>query len=245
MIGARVDTASRNNSSSLRRALGVLDYLASDPAGADLGELSGGLGLPKPTLLRLLAPLREARLVEPHGESGRYRLGPQTARLGQLYLERMDLRAVAAGALKRLASTCGETAHLGVPDPPWVVYVDKVECAHPVRMVSRIGARQPMHSTALGKAWLAHAGEEAVARVIDAGLERRTPGTITAPSRLREELSRVRATGHAVDDVENERDIRCVAAPLFDHTRRPVAAVSVAGPDFRLTAARVPELAEA
>lgn len=93
------DPDRRNASSSLRRALSILMFLAEDgghPVGVTLTELATGLGLSKSTVLRLAAPLREARLVDQDAESGRYRLGPQNALLGQVYLERLDVRRVAS-----------------------------------------------------------------------------------------------------------------------------------------------------
>jgi len=81
-----------------------------------------------------------------------------------------------------------------------------------------------------------------VRSVIDAGLPARTPKTITTEVRLRAELDAIRAQGYAVDDVENEPDIRCVGAPIFDHTGAVVAAASISGPITRVTEERVSEL---
>jgi DNA-binding IclR family transcriptional regulator len=135
--------------------------------------------------------------------------------------------------------------HLVTFDPASaeVVYIDKVESAQPVRMHSRIGSRQPAHCTAVGKVFLAHAAEEIVEKVIASGLPSRTDRTITSPQRLRTELGTVRLQGYAVDDIENEPDIRCVAAPVFDHGGTVVTAVSVSGPASRVTRERTAELA--
>lgn len=175
----------RNASSSLRRALSILMFLAEDgghPVGVTLTELATGLGLSKSTVLRLAAPLREARLVDQDAESGRYRLGPQNALLGQVYLERLDVRRVASPLLQQLAEEVGETVHLLTFDAPEIVYIDKVESPQPVRMHSRIGSRQPAYCTATGKAFLAHATEDVVDLVIAAGMPARTEYTITSPT---------------------------------------------------------------
>jgi len=242
----------RNNSSSLRRALEVLLYLGGDgpggpdsPGGADargstLAELAEALELNKSTLLRLLAPLCELRLVEQRG--GRYRLGSRTAQLGQVYLERLDLREVAHDVLAGLMSDTGETAHLVIADLPEVIYVDKVEAPRPVRMFSRIGRRQPAYCTAVGKAILANASATSVAGVIAGGLPARTPNTHTSAAALRADLAVIRRRGYAVDELENEADIRCVAAPVFDHAGAVDCAVSVSGPANRVTRERIPEL---
>jgi DNA-binding IclR family transcriptional regulator len=109
-------------------------------------------------------------------------------------------------------------------------------------MHSRIGSRQPAYCTATGKAFLAHATDDVVEKVIAAGLPPRTPDTITSAERLRAELLLIRERGYAIDDVENEQDIRCVAAPVYDHSGAVTTAVSVSGTATRVTRDRVPEL---
>ncbi|MGH3315009.1 MAG: IclR family transcriptional regulator [Nocardioidaceae bacterium] len=229
--------APRNNSSSLRRALTILQFISDypEPEGATLSELGRALGLTRSTLLRLLAPLRDVRLVERDTGSGRYRLGPYAARLGDVYLERLDLRRVARDVLVDLAQRTGETVHLVEFDPPYVVYIDKVESVSAVRMYSRIGSRQPAYCTGVGKAYLAFASEDVLATVVQAGLERRTANTLTTEPDLRDALESIRGRGFAIDDSENEAEIRCAAAPVFDHTGSVLSAVSVAGPAWRIT----------
>ncbi len=238
------DGTSRNQSLSVRRALAILSHVGRadvPPDGLTLAELATGLNLNKSTVLRLVKPLCDAHLLERAAADSRYRLGTETAYLGQTYLDRLDLRSSAHDIMARLMNASQETIHLVIFDPPEVVYVDKVEAPQPIRMHSRIGSRQPAFCTAVGKTFLAHAPEPVVQSVIDAGLPSRTPNTITSEARLRSELAAIRAQGYAVDDIENEPDIRCVGAPIFDHTG-VVAAASISGPITRVTPERVAEL---
>lgn len=231
----------RNQSASLRRALVVLEHVR-DHGNLTLTQLAEAVELPKSTVLRLTAPLIETRLLERDRKSGAYRLGHGALRLGQAYLATLDLRAVAAEESHRLMSEVRETVHLVVYDPPHVVYIDKVENQANVRMASRIGSRGPLHCTAVGKAILAWQPEEAVAEVVAAGLPERTRYTITDPVKLRAELAGIRRRGYAVDDRENEPEVRCVAAPIFNHHDAVTAAISVSGLTSRITAARVRDL---
>lgn len=144
--------------------------------------------------------------------------------------------------LHRLAEESGETVHLVTFDPPEIVYIDKVESPRAVRMHSRIGGRLPAYCTATGKVFLAHSADDVVESVIATGLPARTPATITSPDRLRAELDLIRGRGYAVDDVENEQDIRCLAAPVHDHSGAVTTAVSISGPAARVTRERLPEL---
>jgi len=120
--------------------------------------------------------------------------------------------------------------------------VDKIESPSTVRMHSRIGARQAAHCTGVGKAYLAYAPPDVVRAVVDAGLARRTPRTLTSARALQAELREIRRRGYAVDDMENEPDLRCVAAPVFDHAGTAVGAVSISGPATRVTLRRTRDL---
>ncbi|WP_329096995.1 IclR family transcriptional regulator [Actinomadura citrea] len=234
----------RNQSSSLRRALAVLDHVR-DHAGArgvSLTRIADDLDISKSTVLRLAQPLIDGGLLARDRETGWFRLGHGALRLGQAYLSTLDMRSVAADPLRRLQHLAGETCHLVVYEAPDVVYIDKVENEHNVRMASRVGLRMPAYRTAVGKAVLAWLGEDDLQRVVAAGMPARTERTITDPARLAAELERVRLTGYAVDDRENEPEVRCVAAPIFDHTDRPVGALSVSGLTSRMTPARVREV---
>ncbi|WP_338043428.1 IclR family transcriptional regulator [Nonomuraea lactucae] len=228
----------RNQSASLRRALTVLDHVRAS-SGLTLTQLADALDVSKSTVLRLTVPLIEARLLERDRRTGAYRLGHGTLRLGQAYLASLDLRAVAAEESHRLMSEVRETVHLVVYEPPHVVYIDKVENQTNVRMASRIGSRGPLHSTAVGKAILAWLPDDTVDGL---HLEARTKHTISDPGRLRAELASVRRRGYAVDDRENEPEVRCVGAPIFNHNDTVVAAISVSGLTSRITAARVREV---
>ncbi|MGH8891334.1 MAG: IclR family transcriptional regulator [Acidothermaceae bacterium] len=244
MIDDRGGQAGRNRSASLRRALTLLTQLGSPDApaaGLSLGALASGVGADKSTVLRLLTPLREIELVE-IDESGRYRLGVGLLRLGQVYLDRLDLHAIAVPVLRDLAADTGETAHLVLYQHPDVVYIDKVEAESAVSMRSRVGRVEPAASTGVGRAYLAFATQAVVDDVLARGLPKRTASTITSVRRWRAALAQTRERGYAIDDCENEDDVRCVGAPIFDHRGGPVAALSVAGPAWRVTRERADSL---
>ncbi|MFJ6141646.1 IclR family transcriptional regulator [Kitasatospora sp. NPDC092286] len=234
----------RNNSASLRRAISILLQLGdeTDGTGYSIAELCERLGLNKSTLFRLIQPLLEARLVE-HLPSGRYRLGRRNAQLGNVYLTGLDLPRSMHDVMQNLAAQTRETVHLVVADFPNIVYIHKVDSPHSVRMFSRIGNSAPVYCTSVGKAMLAHAAPATVDLVIESGMPRHTPRTITTAEDLRSALSEIRQRGYAIDDIEHEEGIRCVAAPVFDHSRACTSAVSVSAPADRLPRERVPELA--
>lgn len=226
---------------ALVKGLALVDVVAANPGGLRLADLVQASGTPKATLLRLLEALVNAHVlsVDAHGV---YRLGPQCVAWGAAYLASVDLRGAAADVLARLADTSGETCHLGILDGLRVLYLDKVDSPHAVRMVSRIGSRSPLYCTALGKAMLARLDEATFDEVVAAGLEPRTDNTITDVELLLRDLAQTRRRGYAVDDVENEEGVRCVGSAIFDDTGRVVAAISVAGPAFRMGRQRIEQL---
>ncbi|ART70754.1 hypothetical protein BTO20_21410 [Mycobacterium dioxanotrophicus] len=222
----------RNNSSSLRRALNLLDLVAATAGrdqGASLTELAAGIESTKSTVLRLLAPLVETQLVRQDAD-GTYRIGMGILGLAGAYLADLDIRTAAQPVLRQLADATGHAAHLLVYSEGRVTYVDKVTGKSPIQMASRIGDTGTAYSTASGKAMLAYLDEDEVRRVIALGMPAKTPATITDAQQLRDHLAIVRKQGYAYDDLENEDGIRCVAAPVFNHTGAVAAAVSVSGP---------------
>jgi DNA-binding IclR family transcriptional regulator len=177
-------------------------------------------------------------------ETGQYRLGTKLIELAGRALEAMSVARVAKPQLEDLVATTGETAHLMVFDANEGLYVEKVESPRSFRMPSQVGRRIPLHCTGVGKALLAYLPPEDVERVIaERGLPALSPNTITTPRALAKELATIRDRGYAVDAEEIELGLRCIAAPVFDHTGSVAASISIAGPSARVTPSREAELA--
>ena len=215
--------------------------------GPELGvsELARAIGLTKATTHRLLASLRNREFVAQDPNSRRYRLGMRLWELGTVARSSMDWLAEAKPELETLAGETGETAHLAVLDDDQVLYVDKVESGHSLRMPSQVGRRLPAHCTGVGKALLAFLSEERLATLIEhRGLPRFTAHTIDDAAALRAVLAAIREAGFATDDEEIEDGLRCIAAPVRDHTGSVIAALSIAGPMSRIPEEDTPRLAK-
>jgi DNA-binding IclR family transcriptional regulator len=224
---------------TIERASSILDILAQSPQGISIRKLSDKIKLPKGTTHRLLSSLSYFGYVRQDPKTRNYLLGLKLVELGQLLLSQLDLRKEAEPFLRDLAERTKETVHLVFLDRDEIVYIDKVETdQNPsgLKMASRVGLRNPAHSSAVGKVLLAHFSEEELKSFIkEKGLLKRTENTIADPTQLREHLKSVRAQGYAIDDEENEKGIRCVAAPIYNEVGKPVAAMSISGPAFRIT----------
>lgn len=206
-----------------------------------LAELAALTGLHKTTTYRFLTTLVQHGWVTATQEG--YTLGPQFLSLCSRALARYDLQSLAAPFLEKLRDETGESANLGVLQDGLVTSVAAVESREPLRMSFEPGRQSPFYAMGLGKAMAAFLTDEELTHLIDSTtFKRYTPTTIADPQRLREHLRRVRQHGFAMDDMELTDQVRCVAAPIFDARGRPVAAVSVSGPAFRVTLDRLQEL---
>jgi DNA-binding IclR family transcriptional regulator len=147
--------------------------------------------------------------------------------------------------LEELMEKTKETVHLGILDDGEIIYLDKVESTATIRMYSQVGKRAPVHSTSLGKTILAQLSEPEVRKILEEkGMVAKTKNTITDIDKFLEHLKEVKKQGYAVDDEEQEKDIRCIAGPIFNHRGEVVASFSISAPISRMDKKRMEELAE-
>ena len=231
---------------TIERTSLILDILGQSSQGISIRDLSEKIDLPKGTTHRLVSSLTYFGYARQDSKTRNYFLGFKLVELGNLLLSQLDLRKEAEPFLRDLAERTKETVHMVFLDRGEIVYIDKVELDHNpsgLRMASRVGLRNPAHSSAVGKVLLSHLPEEELNLLIkEKGLPKRTENTITDPIQLKEHLKAVRAQGCAVDDEENERGIRCIAAPICNEAGKAVAAISISGPAFRITKKVIQEI---
>lgn len=211
--------------------------------GPDLGvsEISRALGLKKATAHRLLASLRQRNMVTQDPTTRRYRLGGKLWELGTVATSHVDWVARVKPFLEELTASTGETSHLAVLSDGEVLYIEKVEGSHSLRMPSQAGRRLPFHCTGIGKALVAYYPDDVLEGLVARrGLTKFTRNTLTDLTALREDLARTRERGFSIDNEEIEEGLACVGAAIRDHTGHVVAAVSVAGPSSRLRVNETP-----
>jgi DNA-binding IclR family transcriptional regulator len=229
---------------SVERAIAILKSFSLEKPERGVNELSRELGLHKSTISRLMITLERGGLLSRNPETKRYRLGVDLIGMAAQVVSYMDVRQVARPFLRGLAETCQETVNLSVLDAGQVINLEQfVPPARQVKNIGWVGRRMCPHCTAAGKVLLAHLAHDELDRILQAGLERFTPHTITDPHELRQELARVCEQGYAISQEELEEGLNVVAAPIYDHTGQVSASVSVAGPAYRVTAELFPEVA--
>lgn len=220
---------------SLERAFAILEAVAASDEPVGLAELSRTTGLHTSTAFHLIRTLVHLGYVR-QDESKRYRVGPRLFMQAAGAFTENTLVDLAQPHLRRLADETGETAHLAVRADNGIAVIAKVEARSPIRSSERLGIIRPAHCTALGKVFLAElSAHEFDHWLAAAPLAAFTPKTITDRKTLRAEIARVAVDGNASDDGEFNEELRCIAAPVRNFTRRTVAAIGVSGPVWRVT----------
>jgi DNA-binding IclR family transcriptional regulator len=232
---AKAQKLARYNIRVVDRAVSVLNAL-SDGKPRTLTQLSKELDINSSTTFRLLATLRSHNLVQSEDSTGNYRLGLACLELSRAYHTGNELRQAALLEMKVLRDETMETVHLGVLDDMEIVYLEKLEGLHAIGLMSsRVGRRAPACCTGLGKALLAHSNPNFIQDNIEQiNLQKYTDMTIISQVELLNHLEHIRRRGYALDMGEHEKEVRCVAAPIFDQYGKTVAAISVSGPSGRI-----------
>ena len=220
---------------SLQKALTVLNCFVESPL-LGVTEISEKLGLYKSNVHNILTTLKSMDYIEQDSESGKYRLSVAVFALSRAVGANYMISKIALPYMQELSDKVGERVFLGVPLEDRMVYLDS---AYPrasfnlMRMIT--GVYADLYCTAIGKAMLAYFPQPR----IDAYLQREFPAfteyTITDPDRIAAEIQTTRIRGFAIDDMEHEFGVRCVAMPIFNRQGNLEAAISISGPASRMT----------
>lgn len=227
----------------LDRAVQILNCFTFEKRELSVSEITARTKLHKATVHRILWALEHNRLIRQSPETGRCYLGMKLFELGQQAIARLDLREIARPHIEKLSQETKETVHLAILDDNQVLYLEKVEGPHALRMPSRVGRHIPTYCTSLGKAMLACLDNDEVRRTLrDENFEAHTPSTVKSIAALLSDLGKIRRQGYAIDNEEIERGLRCVGAALKDYTGQMVGAISIAAPTARLSDKALPSI---
>lgn len=221
---------------SIERAITILEQLSGHPQGMQITKLAEETGLSKSTVHRLLSTLIELKYVKQDTDTERYSIGYRALYLSRNLLNTSSLISNTKPFLQKLVDKINETIHLCVEENEEIVYIDKIESNQTIRMSSRIGSRAPMYCTGVGKIILSGKTEEEFFDIVNRiNFIKKTSNTIMNSSDLFEEIKQIRRQGYALDDIENEEGIRCIAVPIYDFSGKIVASFSASGPSSRIT----------
>jgi DNA-binding IclR family transcriptional regulator len=217
-----------------RTALVMSAFAQTDSQTLGVTEISNDLNISKAVVHRILNTLRSQNYITIDPVTRRYSLGPAALELGLAFLRHVDVRDIAKPMLQELSDKTQETATLSIRSGTHRLYIDQVTPSREVKMTVVLGRSFPLHAGGSSKAILAHMeADEIQSYVSEAGLESLTESTITDPDRLMKDLARIRRLGYASSVNERQAGAASVAAPVFDHSGGPVAAISLCGPAER------------
>lgn len=218
---------------TIDRLVEILDSFTEDRTTWSLSELSLRLGLPKSTLHRFLVGLERHGIMR-RDENSRWLLGYRLFIWGSLAVESTGLRQVAAPVMRELAERTGETVLLTEYRNGAVICTEKIETTHSVRLAMSVGAVRAPHAGASSKVLMAYLPPAEVARVIQVrGLPKLCANTITEPTALEAELTRIRELGYAQSYEETDIGAWGIATPIRDWRGEVVAGLGIAGPTVR------------
>lgn len=220
---------------TVAKAVEILERIMERPDGATLTDLSSATGEKPSTIHHLLSTLRQAGMLQQDPSTKVYRLGLKAFRIGQAALDHLDLVKRAQPLMRELARATGEGVTLVQYEGEKPVYVLGYESSHTIGMRYRPGSPIPLHCTGSGKIFLSRMSDGDLKAYLKAlTLKRYTPNTIVDGDRLREEITKVRRQGYALDNHEVEEGLLCIAAPILNHQGEVVGSISLSGPDNRL-----------
>ena len=235
--------ARKQVSSSVLKALDLIEVLAGAKRPLSLNELTKLLHRPASSIHRLLRSLELRGYVE--NIDSKYRLTLKMFELGTSLVDSIDVVAEARSFCWELCQEVNETVNMGVRSGTAVMYVSKLEAPDSMRLISRLGMHVPLHCTAMGKALLAFIPSKERSQLLDQiRLEPRTPNTIRARAVLEAELEATAVRGWSVDNEEFDHGLICVGAPVWDRSGAIAAAISVTGPAVRLRSRDLSQLGQ-
>jgi len=209
----------------IEKGLLLLNVIGNSQEPLSLAEITKETGVPKTTTRRILSTLVDYNYLE-YDANQKYKLGMQILKLGISMLNRNKIKTYAREYAKQLRDKTNLTVFVGVLDGFEIIYIEKVSAN--ITMVADVGYRAPAYCTAIGQVFLSDLREEDLEKLLGNNeLIARTDRTITDRTVLKEKLQEIKRQGYAIDEREHRDEIRCIAAPIKDHTGKTVAAISV------------------
>src|SRR4051794_2915605 len=217
----------------LHKTLDILEVLRRETSGVNLALVSRSVGMPQPTVYRILNTLKIRGYVDRRSD-GTYRVSGKLFSRNHQKTRDEVLLELAQPVMVNLSLRCQETVNLATLVGSEMVIIGTVEGPQSLRLISKVGNRRHIHTTALGKAFAARMDETEVLRLLQArGMPRLTPKSITTQTAFLAELKRIRRSGFAIDNQENEPGVRCIGSAIEGPSGGPIAAISISGPAFR------------
>lgn len=221
---------------TVKNAGRILNLFTIERSTWRLSEISNELDLDISHVRRLLTTMVQENILKKVGKT--YSLGFSVLHLSGIVNSQLNIHLEARPILLPLVEKLGTVIHLGVLEGIGIIYLDKLETSHPLKMVSFVGKSHPVYSTGCGKAILAFQKEEdlkdTLQKIEQEGIEKTASRTVADVDELRQQLSEIRRTGFAVTYDEFQEGIASIAAPIFNYNGEVIAAAGLTGSTQKL-----------
>lgn len=226
--------------SSVLKVFSILQALGEQKE-IGVSELSQRLMMSKATTYRFLQTMKTLGYVTQEEEADKYSLTLKLFELGAKSLEHVDLISLADKEMRIISEQTNEALHLGALDDDAIIYIHKIDSNYSLRMQSKIGRRNPLYSTAIGKVLLAEREETFIRETLSrVDFIKHTEKTLENTNQLLSELVVVKEQHFAEDNQEQEPGLRCIAAPIYDRFGSVIAGISISLPTIRFDEKRMP-----
>ncbi|AFK64148.1 IclR family transcriptional regulator [Advenella kashmirensis WT001] len=218
------------------RLFALLEVIAEKDSYFSLQSLSEELGIPKPTLHRMLQQLESARLIIRDGDGRQYSTGRRLHQMAEKLLLNNTIHGSRRAVLRHLVEEIGESCNITACSGNEVLYLDRVETVAPLRFYLHPGSRVPLHCSASGKLFLAQMSPSQCRRLLEAApLEQYTPNTLTRFDAIEQEIEQVRRQGYAMDNEEFLPGLICIAVLVPGENGKSNMGIAAQSPIMRIT----------
>ncbi|MFD2327730.1 IclR family transcriptional regulator [Cohnella sp. GCM10020058] len=221
---------------SADRVLDIIELLASDVEPMSLTDISRVLDMPASSTYKLLQNLLNRGYLETDRQEKQFRLGYKILEIGTKYTQNTSLISEFQHVAQRIVDEINEAVYLSIRSENNIMYIAEKQSTQPVRFVSHLGMKLPLHATAMGKMMLSRLNEEELNRIYpDDQLGTLTETTLNNRNDLNAQLASIREEGLAYSNSEAVQGVQCVAAPIINSQNQMVAAMSISIPKARMS----------
>ncbi|WP_334352107.1 IclR family transcriptional regulator [Companilactobacillus sp. HBUAS56257] len=226
----------------LIKAKYILDYMMDSNAGMSLKDISNGINVSKPTVLKILETMCNQNLIRKDVYDKKYYFGSDLIGYGQRAMNDFDISRQVLPFLSKLRDETRETVHLGIEQDDKVVFLQKLESPQSVNLKSKIGGKLNLYCSAMGKALLATKTDDELDQYFSqVTLKQITPYTVTSIAELEKQISLTKMRGYSLDDKENQDEVVCVGASIKKRNK-VYGAFSVSTPEYRINDQKITEI---
>ncbi|HBH12583.1 MAG: putative transcriptional regulator, IclR family [Clostridiales bacterium 38_11] len=218
----------------IKRATDIMDLIFAANRELGVSEISHELSLPKATVYRILITLAKGGFISKGHETGKYTLGGKFIKYSDRVKRDINVYTIAKPYMERLAAKVGETVNLAIDYDHQSLIIDR-ENGEQTSLLSKLVSDAPYNCSSSGKIFLSHKSDNEIRDYFNKGYaKKRTIKSITSLETFDKQRKEILQKGYAIDDEEYDYGLYCIGKPIFSHSKKLMAVISLSGPKSRL-----------